>query len=197
MAVIIFYIFNKFVCLNLKPANMELIDIVKSRTSVRTFQNKKIDRQTLIEVLESARLAPSACNNQPWKFIIVDEPAILKQLSQAYTREWFANAPQVIVICGNYQESWKRPLDGKDHCEVDVAIATDHITLMATAKGLGTCWVCNFNPDKVSEALQLPQQLKPLVLLPIGYPKEPITLVDKKRKNLNEIVFYNNLGNLF
>lgn len=176
---------------------MEFIDIVKSRKSVRSFQKRKVTRELLLEILEAGRVAPSACNNQPWRFIVVDEPSVLRQIREAYPREWITEAPQVIVICGDYQESWKRQIDEKEHCDIDIAIATDHITLMAATKGLGTCWVCNFNPDKVSEALQLPNNIKPIVLLPIGYPREPIGVEEKKRKKIDDIVFYNNMINIF
>lgn len=174
---------------------MELLDIIKSRKSVRSFQKKKIDRKLMLEILEAGRLAPSACNYQPWQFIVVDEPGVLRQIREAYPRDWFAGAPQIIVICGNKKESWKRPVDAKDHCDIDVAIATDHITLMAASKGLGTCWVCNFNPEKVSEALQLPENLEPMILLPIGYPLDTLTIEEKKRKNPDEVIAYNNAIN--
>ena len=176
---------------------MELLDIIKSRNSVRSFQKKKIDRQMMVEILHAGRLAPSACNYQPWKFIVVDEPSVLRQLHQAYPREWFAGAPQVIVVCGDFLESWKRQSDGKEHCEMDIAIATDHLTLMATAKGIGSCWVCNFNPEIVSEALQLPVHLKPLVLLPIGFPQINDGPQGKKRKKMEEIAFYNGIVNFY
>lgn len=170
---------------------MEFIDLIKSRKSVRSFQRTKVDVQLMLEILEAGRLAPSACNYQPWRFIVVNEPLVLRQIRESYPRDWFATAPQVIVICGDYNESWKRPFDGKDHCDIDISIATDHITLMAASKGLGTCWVCNFNPEKVSEALQLPSNLVPLVLIPIGYPTEAIKPDDKKRKSMDEVVLYN------
>ena len=175
--------------------NMELLDIIKLRKSIRSFQKKKIDRQLMLEILEAGRLAPSACNFQPWQFIVVDEPSVLRQIREAYPRDWFAGAPQVIVICGKKGESWKRPVDRKDHCDIDVAIATDHITLMAASKGLGSCWVCNFNPAKVSEALQLPEDMEPIVLLPIGYPVESPEIEEKKRKNPDEVITYNNTIN--
>lgn len=174
---------------------MEFIDLIKLRKSVRSFQKTKIDHQLMLEILEAGRLAPSACNYQPWKFVVVNEPLVLRQIRESYPRDWFAGAPQVIVICGDYSESWKRPCDGKDHGDIDVSIATDHITLMAASKGLGTCWVCNFNPEKVSEALQLPSNLVPIVLIPIGYPTETIKPEDKKRKPIDQVVFYNGFSN--
>ncbi len=170
---------------------MELIKIMESRISVRSFKPEKIDRKTVLDVLEAGRIAPSACNYQPWVFIVIDEPEILKKLYNAYPRDWFALVPQLIIICGDYSASWKRPVDGKEHCDFDISVATDHITLMATEKGLGTCWVCNFNPHTVSKVLNLPENIKPLVILPIGYPEFTNDVKEKKRKKIEETVYFN------
>ena len=172
---------------------MDLLNIVKLRKSERNFSNKKVHRELLLEILEAGRLAPSACNNQPWKFIVVDEPDILQKLHKAYPRDWFATAQCVIVFCGNSDEAWVRPLDGKNHRDIDVSIAVTHISLMATSKGLGTCWVCNFNPEIVREMLQLPKNLEPVVLLPIGYTIEEIVIEEKKRKSAEEVVSYTSI----
>jgi nitroreductase len=96
----------------------------------------------------------------------------------------------VIVVCGDHKTSWKRGNDGKDHADIDVAIATDHMTLRAAELGLGTCWVCNFDAEKVSKALNLPGHLEPAVLLPIGRPEE-VEAPPKKRKPLSELVKFN------
>ena len=173
---------------------MNLLDIIKLRKSERNFSNKKIERELLLEILEAGRLSPSACNNQPWRFIIIDEPEILQKIHKAYSRDWFTTAQCVIVICGNRDEAWVRALDGKNHCNIDIAIAVNNITLMATSKGLGSCWVCNFNPDIVRETLQFRENLEPIVLLPIGYTAEEIVVEEKKRKQIEEIVFYNSIG---
>ena len=167
---------------------MDLDSIIKKRSSVRSFRNEYIPEALINRVLEAGRLAPSACNNQPWVFIVVSDTEVLKRLHEAYSRDWFVKAKQVIVACGNHQQSWKRASDGKDHCDIDVAIAVDHMTLIATELGLGTCWVCNFNPEVVKEALQLPDHIEPLVLLQIGFPVNSDVAV-KKRKSFDEIVF--------
>ncbi|MDR2927236.1 MAG: nitroreductase family protein [Cytophagaceae bacterium] len=172
---------------------MDLLNIIKQRKSERNFSSKKIERSLMLELLEAGRLAPSACNYQPWRFVVVDEPSALRKICEAYPRNWFAAVPQVIVVCGDHRESWKRASDSKDHCDVDVAIAIDHITLMAESKELGTCWVCSFNTGLVSEALQLPEYMEPVALLPIGYPAEKAAVAEKNRKPLEEIVFYNSL----
>ena len=173
---------------------MDLLNIIKLRKSERNFSNKKIDRALLREIIEAGRLAPSACNNQPWRFIIIDEPDILQKLHKAYPRNWFATAQCVIVICGNKDEAWIRALDGKNHCDIDISIAVTHITLMATYKGLGTCWVCNFNPGIVRETLQLPENIEPMVLLPIGYTAEEIINKEKERKSDKDIISYNSIN---
>lgn len=172
---------------------MELLDLIRKRKSVRSFQDKKIPEKMLTQVLEAGRLAPSAVNYQPWCFIVIDDKEMLDGLYQSYPRDWFKTVPQVIVICGNHKESWKRSNDRKDHCDIDVAIATDHITLMATYLGLSTCWVCNFEPTIVRELLSLPAHLEPIVLLPIGFASEAQTIEKKKRKELNQVLFINNI----
>ena len=110
-----------------------------------------------------------------------------------YERQWFETAPLIIVVCADHLQSWKRSYDGKDFAGIDVAIATDHMTLMATSLGLGTCWICHFNTKKCIELLNLPPNIEPIALLPVGYPKGEMPL--KKRKKLNEIVFWNGFKN--
>jgi nitroreductase len=167
------------------------LDIAKKRFSVRKFKLQLVEQEKLAIVLEAGRIAPSACNNQPWFFIVVKEKGNLEKLWGTYARDWFRQAPVVIVICGDHRQSWKRS-DGKDHCDIDVAIAVDHMTLAAADIGLGTCWVCNFNRVVCSSILDLPPYIEPVALLPLGYPAEE-TLSDRpesKRKNTDAIVFY-------
>ncbi len=186
-----------FIIYSPKLLRMEILDLIKKRKSVRSFKNKMIPAEMLAQVLEAGRLAPSSVNLQPWCFIVVDDKELLGGLYQAYPRDWFKTAPQVIVICGNHQESWKRSVDKKDHCDIDVAIATDHITLMATYLGLSTCWVCNFEPYVVRELLSLPVHLEPIVLLPIGFASEEHTVENKKRKDFNQVSFINKINTPF
>lgn len=170
----------------------DFLELAKSRYSCRKYDQKPVDEEKLSLVLEAGRIAPSAVNYQPWKFIVIREPANLDKIKAAYHREWFKSAPCVIAICGDHSRSWKRGGDGKDHADIDVAIAVDHMTLQAADIGLATCWVCNFDKQKCIDVLHLPDEVEPLVLLPLGYPldKPDLHRHQTKRKEINEVVSY-------
>lgn len=165
---------------------MSILETAKERYSVRSFQDREIERDKLLYVLEAGRLAPSAVNFQPVHFIVVTEPEEKQKVVEAYPRGWIDSAPVIIVACADHSVSWKRR-DGKDHGDIDVAIAVDHMTLAAAEIGLGSCWVCAFDANLCHELLRLPEHLEVVALLPIGYPKgERIT--ESKRKDLEELV---------
>jgi nitroreductase len=166
---------------------MSFLDLVKNRFSARSFTDKIVEKEKIDLILEVARLAPSAVNLQPWKFFVVSDKLMLSKLAETYSREWFKTAPLCIVACGNHSESWKR-FDGKDHCDIDVAIAVEHIVLAAEELGLGACWVCNFDVKKCSEFLNLSEFLEPVAMIPIGYTNAIVK--EKKRKAVDEIVEY-------
>ena len=168
---------------------MSFLELAQKRYSVRRYKDQPVEQDKILQVLEAARTAPSAVNYQPWHFIVAVEAEVKDKISEAYPRDWFRQAPVIIVACGDHDQSWKRN-DGKDHCDVDVAIAVDHLTLAAADLGLGTCWVCAFNAEKVHSALELPDNLEVIALIPIGYPKEDIPS-EKKRKSLDELVSWN------
>jgi len=167
---------------------MHFNQLLRERYSIREYKSLKVSKALVIEVLEAGRMAPSAANKQPWHFILVSDEENLKKIKAAYNRDWIKNVPQIIVVCGDHNESWKRAVDQKDHCDVDAAIAIDHMTLRATELGLGTCWVCHFEPSVVKEVLKLPDYIEPIALLPIGYPMENNTPA-KKRKAFSEVAF--------
>lgn len=169
---------------------MHFKELVKSRYAVREYFENKVDRKLLKEVINAARLAPSAANKQPWHFIAVDDDKLIEKIRVAYPRDWFNKAPCLIIIYGNHESAWKRSCDGKDHCDIDTAIAIDHMTLMATQLGLGTCWVCNFNPEVINKIITPPKNWEPIALLPIGYPTQTIA-PDKYRKDIDEIMSFN------
>ncbi|NLM41966.1 MAG: nitroreductase [Firmicutes bacterium] len=165
------------------------LELVAERYSVRTFREQPVEREKIEQVLEAARLAPSAVNYQPWHFYVATDEQLRAEICQAYQGEWLRNAPVIIVACGDHEQSWKRR-DGKDHCDVDVAIAVEHLILAAASLGLGTCWVCAFDAAQVRTTLNLPEHMEPLALIPLGYPGEgPMPI--KKRKSLEEIVTWN------
>jgi len=171
---------------------MHFKELVKSRYSVRSYHDNKVDRTLLKEVVNAGRLAPSAANRQPWRFVVVDEDTVLDKIKQAYPRDWFEKVPGVIIVYGNHNESWKRSFDNKDHCDIDIAIAVDHMTLMATELGLGTCWVCHFDSAIINDAIKNDEGLEPIVILAIGYPLD-VKVPEKFRKNLDEVIRFNSL----
>jgi len=170
-------------------SSASFLELAKQRYSCRDYDPRPVEETKLEQVLEAGRVAPSAVNLQPWKFYVVQGEA-LQKIHPVYHREWFRTAPCVIIICGDHQVAWKRKSDGKDHCDIDVAITTDHMTLQATELGLATCWICNFDPVATREVLQLPAHLEPVVILPLGYPRDKTNpgRHGEKRKPLSEIV---------
>lgn len=166
---------------------MKFIDLVKTRYSVRSYEARPVEREKLDYILECVRLAPSAVNFQPWRFAVVTDSEKLAALKTAYAREWIQTVPCMIVACGNHDEAWHRKTDGKDHADVDVSIAVEHLCLAATEQGLGTCWVCNFDTERCREVMNLPENLEPIALIPVGYPAEH-AVPEKKRKSLEEIL---------
>ena len=166
---------------------MKMLDLVKSRYSVRKYLPDAVEQSKLDYILECVRLAPSAVNFQPWRFAVVTDKAKLEEVKKAYPREWIASAPCVIVACVDHRVSWHRPADGKDHADIDTAIAVEHLCLAATEVGLGTCWVCNFDVQLCREVLNLPAEMEPVVMVPIGYPAESV-VPEKKRKPMEDIL---------
>jgi nitroreductase len=174
---------------------MTFIELAKRRYSCRNYDSRAVEQDNLYLILEAGRIAPSAVNFQPWHFIVIREKANLNKIHSVYHREWFQSAPSVIVICGDHNQSWKREKDGKDHCDVDIAIAVDHMTLQATELGLATCWICNFDKEKTTEVLNLPPYLEPIVILPVGYPLDQVdpSRHNEKRKRIQDIASFESL----
>ncbi|MDQ2177971.1 nitroreductase family protein [Marinifilum sp. D714] len=168
---------------------MDFRTIIENRYSVRSYQQKEVEEEKLIKILEAGQLAPSAVNNQPWHFIVIREPDNHAKFSEIYHRDWFKEAPVYMIVCGDHNTAWKRKEDGKDHADIDAAIAIDHMTLQATELGLGTCWICNFYVEKCREFFQLPKHIEPIAILSLGYPSDD-KIPAKKRKSLNEIVHW-------
>lgn len=167
---------------------MKLLELIRNRYSCRNYKPTGVEQEKLDYIMECVRLAPSACNKQPWTFRIVTEEEDRRKLSQCYNREWFASAPVMIIASILHDEEWVRG-DGKHHGDIDIAIAVEHLCLAATEQGLGTCWVCNFDAERCKTLLGLSDHEEPAVLIPLGYPADEPK--DKKRKAINEIVKIN------
>ncbi|MCH5219673.1 MAG: nitroreductase family protein [Muribaculaceae bacterium] len=166
---------------------MDFFETVRNRYSCRNYNaDKTVDKALVERVVEVARLAPSAVNRQPWTFVAVtDKETRAKILSKS--RPSFNEAPVLLVACGHHSDAWHRPSDNKDHTDVDVSIAVEHICLAATACGLCTCWVCSFDVEATRDALGLPDDVEPIALIPLGYAIND-AIPEKKRKSLDEIL---------
>ncbi len=162
-------------------------DLVKERYSCRNFSNRKVETEDLNKIMEAVRLAPSACNKQPWLFYVVTDEEMRKKIL-AKSRPAFIESPVLIVDVGKHEEAWHRPSDGKDHTGVDVSIAGEHLCLAAAELGLGTCWVCSFDTYATVECLNLPVEHEPIAIIPLGYPAENSIVTEKKRKAMDDIL---------
>ena len=168
---------------------MSLETLLRRRCSVRRFLNRPVEPDKLDRILEAGRIAPSACNLQPWLFLVLQSEHALAKVRVTYARDWLAQAPVVIAVCGRKDIAWRRG-DGKLHLDIDCAIAADHMTLAAVEEGLGTCWVCAFDAARFAHEFALPPEVEPVALLPLGYPAEEADpgRHDRTRKPLSEIV---------
>ncbi|MDD1752745.1 MAG: nitroreductase family protein [Methanotrichaceae archaeon] len=166
---------------------MNVMDAIKARRSIRAYQDRSVEDEKLRAMLEAGRLAPSAGNFQDWKFIIVRDKEKRQLLSAAAKDQAFvAQAPVVIAACGTETEYIMTC--GQHTYPIDVAISVDHMSLEAVNQGLGTCWIGAFYEDQVKEILGVPDKIRVVVMLTLGYPAESPS--SRPRKKLEEIVAY-------
>ena len=165
----------------------DILSLSRERFSARKFTSEAVSLEDLEYIMESVRLAPSACNKQPWHWLIVRSDEAKQQLQQAYDRPWFKTAPMYVVGMKNVEENWVRKYDEKPHGDIDVAIATEHLCLAATERGLGTCWVCAFDPAIVNQHFHR-EGFEPVVIVPVGHIADDCPRGEKKRKAMEEIV---------
>lgn len=167
---------------------LSVMDAIRTRKSVRMFLDQPVEQDKLVQVLEAARLAPSASNRQEWRFVIVREPETRKLLAGiASSQGHVYKAPVVVVACAETDEHVMQC--GQLCYPIDVAIALEHISLAAVELGLGTCWVGAFDEDKVRQLLDIPERIRVVQLMPLGYPAD-LSPVEKKRLQLDRIVKY-------
>ena len=166
---------------------MGFSELINRRYSVRAYRPDSVEEEHLQQVLEAARLAPTAANRQPFQLIVIHAADREEELRRIYDRDWFVNAPVVICAVGVPAEAWVRR-DGKNYCDVDVAIVMDHLILAAADLGLGTCWIGAFDPVAAREVLGLPEDVEPIAFTPLGYPEDEPKV--KKRKAMPELVRY-------
>lgn len=170
---------------------MDVLEAIKNRRSIRAFKNEDISSGTVEKLIDAARWAPSAGNIQPWEFIIVKNSEVKRRLAEAALNQKFVEeAPIVIVVCADESRSFKGyGLRGKSlYCIQDTAAAIQNIHLAACSLGLATCWVGAFIEEKVREILDIPDRIRPVALVPTGYPAEKPS--PPSRRPLSQIIHY-------
>jgi nitroreductase len=168
---------------------MEFYDIIKKRRSIRKYRSDPVPDAVLERILEAGRIAPSAKNIQPWRFIVVKDPETKKKIAFASRgQDWLADADIIIVGCALEKTAWGRMGGYMSSFTVDLAIAMDHIILAATNEGLGTCWIGAFVEKEVKEILNVPDDVRIVALTPIGYAAEEPQ--DRGRKESKQIISY-------
>ncbi len=152
----------------------ECIQLLFERVSIRKFRSDDIDDDTLKLILEAGNAAPSAGNLQARDFVVVrSEEKKLKLAKAALKQMFIAEAPVVVVVCANYPRSVRvYGQRGKLYAEQDATAAVENILLAVTALGLGAVWVGAFDEEEVAEILDLPEYVRPIAIIPIGYPAE-------------------------
>jgi nitroreductase len=170
---------------------MDVLEAIKGRRSIRAFKNQDVPAETVEELIDAARWAPSAGNIQPWEFIIVRKPRIRRRLVEAALGQMFIEeAPVVIIVCADEEcSSQGYGVRGKTlYCIQDTAAAIQNIHLTACSLGLGTCWVGAFREEETREILKIPRGMRPVAIIPVGYPAEAPAA--RSRKPISQMVHY-------
>lgn len=169
---------------------MDFLALSKKRCSVRAYMEQQVEQEKIEKILEAGRVAPTACNNQPQKILVIKSPEGLEKLAKA-SRVF--DAPLFFVICADHTQTWKRSYDGKDSVDIDASIVTTHMMLQATELGLASVWICSFKPDILRAEFAIPKELEPVNLLAVGYAAGEVKPSDRhgsERKLLADTVFY-------
>jgi len=169
---------------------MEYYDLIRLRESIRNYDpDRQVPKEILEKILDAGRLAPSACNLQPYKFLVISSSPVLEKVRASYNKVWFKEAPHILVILGLREQAWNRSYDGYNSIETDLAIAMTHIILAAENEGVGTCWIEAYNPAMLKEALNIKDNQVIFGITPLGYQKPGFRKVmNKQRKPLGDIV---------
>jgi len=174
---------------------METFTAIQMRRSVRAYDSRKIPPAIMQRLLDSLRIAPSGWNNQPWKFILVQDSSVKAELAQACKKQmWIAEAPLIVVGCGYPEKAYKTMGGYGNSVEIDLAIALDHLSIAAVGEGLGTCWIGGFDEKTVKKLLGVPSEVKVVALMPVGFPQKNEQIYpknEKKRKKPEEIFIQN------
>jgi len=169
---------------------MDFEQLITERYSVRSFKPEHLPQRVIDKILEAGHKAPTGCNFQPQRILVLNTDASLEKLKNC-TKCHF-NAPTAMLICHNREESWTRKYDGALSSPVDAVIVTTHMMLAAQNEGVGTCWVMHFDPAAMREQFRIPETVEPIALLVMGYPAEDAKPLDLhfQTRPMDETVVY-------
>ena len=169
---------------------MDFLKLASERYSVRSFENRPIAQNELDKILNAAQIAPTACNFQPQRILVINDQSSLEKLKNC-TRCHF-DAPCAMLVCYNKDECWTRPYDGAKSGEIDSSIVTTHMMLEASELGIGSTWVMHFNPAKMREVFEIPEKFEPVALLVLGYPAKDASTNERHTQfRSDHTIFYN------
>ena len=179
---------------------MNFQELIKKRQSVRKYQEKIVEKEKIQQIIEAVHIAPSACNSQPWKLIIVDNPELKNKLAKAtfsktITFNRFALEAPIIMVLVIEKAKLIAQIGGsiknQEYPQYDIGIAAEHICLQAAELGLGTCMIGWFDEKKIKKLLDIPKKRKVGLVITLGYPPEDYRIRKKIRKPINDIYRYN------
>jgi nitroreductase len=170
---------------------MDFTRVINGRESIRSYDpTRPLEKAVLERILDAGRIAPSAANRQPWRFLVISSREALTQVRRCYLKPWFQDAPHILAVTGRISEAWVRQ-DGWNSIETDLTIAMDHMILAAENEGVGTCWIAAYDPMILRSALGLSTEEKIYAITPLGYPRPGFAKKgQRQRKSLQEVVKY-------
>lgn len=171
---------------------MSMLELMEARYSCRRYSDKVVSDGDISKILEAARVAPTAHNNQPQRIYVLKSEEAKSKLLKDFAYDY--KAPCYIVCAYNVDEAWRNDLDGDRECgEIDISIVMTHMMLMAEELGLGACWIGRFNPETVKKNLEITGNIKIVGIFSLGYHREddrPSKLhsINKENKDVVEIL---------
>lgn len=175
-----------------------MLELIRSRQSDRKYSDKPIEKEKLERILDAGRLAPSACNAQPWKFIAVTEPELIKKIAEASSASiigmntFVGQAPVILIIIrekANFSSRIGGTIKNKDYSLIDIGITSENICLQASAEGIGSCMIGWFDEKMVRKLLGIPVSKRVELIITLGYSLS--NKKEKKRKPSEEVISYN------
>lgn len=165
---------------------MDFKELATQRFSARGYTDEAVSSADIDYIMDCVRLAPSATNRQPWKFLLISSEEGKQQIRQCYNRPWFSTAPLYILCLKATDGCWTRPSDGWKSADLDLGIAVEHLCLAAAERGLGTCWVCNYDVEATARLFPV-EGFEAVAVIPVGHPAPDAPHPAKKRKEVSEI----------